>query len=269
MPSFCPSFPHQGQNEWLPHWCRASGEWTPFNPIMLGDSFGITTWKNCMSLWEAFAAQLVALSPCQPIQTSCTSCILVFRGLYPWPSAGTLKLGHMTLPVQRWPSGPCSSSGGPPSLRVLGVGLSMGLFEDFSHLPLLFVGGFFWCVIQSLANWQKVCWSYDLLWRPWPHLPMWRYWKMSHLPIGLRSHLLRWQSPPQGSTAIAGPIGLMLEDCFQQLMTKDGKKPQPLPRWQVKKPLQPRRWSQNRKIPSVNDHHPTRLCGNCMITVWG
>ena len=66
----------------------------------------------------------------------------------------------------------------------------------------------------SLTNWQKVWRSSDVIWNPWPHLPMCMFWMMPHSPTGWRLCPLGWQSLPQGSAAIAGPIGLMLEGCF-------------------------------------------------------
>ena len=54
------------------------GEWIPFNPMMLGNSVSDTVWKNCMSHWEAFVAQLPAFSSHLLAQTSCTLWISVF-----------------------------------------------------------------------------------------------------------------------------------------------------------------------------------------------
>ena len=126
----------------------------------------------------------------------------------------------------------------------------------------------------NLINWWKVCWSFDVLWIPWLHLLMMKFWKKSHPPIGLRSHPLEWQNLPQRNAAITGPVGLMLEDHSQQPMVRDSQKPQPLPRWHVNKPLQLGRLSHNRKVPEVNGQHSHqglwRSLNPCMgITHWG
>ena len=72
----------------------------PLQPMMLGNLVGDIVQKNCMSLWEAFVAQLAAFSPCWSVQTSCTLCILAFRSLFPGPSPTKLRSGHRTSPVQ-------------------------------------------------------------------------------------------------------------------------------------------------------------------------
>ena len=100
-------------------------------------------------------------------------------------------------------------------------------------------------------------------------------------PIRWTQHLDQW-SLPKENTAATGPTELMLEDHSWQPMVRDSHKPQPPPRWQANKPLQPRRSCHDRQVPTANAQHPhqglqrslnpcmgiTHQGGPCVLTWW-
>ena len=110
---------------------------------MLGDLFGDTMQKNWMSFGEAFVAWLEALSPLQQVQTSCTSCISLLRRFVSLAICQNTKVRSYNLFF--FEDGLVGLTVGlpvhPHHLRLLGEGLSMGLFEGYSQLLPLFAGG--------------------------------------------------------------------------------------------------------------------------------
>ena len=133
MPSFCPSLPHQGQNNRPACHFRASGEWIPFKPMILGDSVGGTTQKKWMSfgeLWGGPSGQ--STHPGLHGHQS-------QEGQWKWPSPRTCEVDHgspcgQILDSAFWSSSAWSSAPGQNPFQSLCSGSPSGPLPEASCL---------------------------------------------------------------------------------------------------------------------------------------
>ena len=114
VPSFWPSFMHQGQKV-RPH-ChhRASGEWMPFRSIIFWWLGRCNNSKEMDIFWGGLYTWLVAQRSFLSPQLACTSQLSVPRRLVEVPFAKKWR-GHMTPPSQSWAGGPYNKLTWPPS----------------------------------------------------------------------------------------------------------------------------------------------------------